>query len=75
MSCYFRHLKEIFKEAGIEISKENKKIIDQRIHELFGVPYKNCPESWKKVKEWLRDEERKKKLIDYLKGKETSSKI
>ncbi len=70
MSCYFRHLKEIFEEAGIEISKENKKIIDKKIHELVGVPYKNCPESWRKVKEWLRDMERKKKLIDYLKSKE-----
>lgn len=68
MSCYFRHLKEIFKEAGIEVSQENKKLIDSKIHQLVGVPYKNCPEAWKKVKEWLKTEENKKKLIDSLKN-------
>ncbi len=67
MSCYFRHLKEIFQDAEIEISKENKKIIDQKIHQFVEVPYKHCPEAWKKIKEWLKDEERKRRLIDYLK--------
>lgn len=67
MSCYFRHLRDIFKEAEIEVTKENKKLIDQEIHSFVGVPYKHCSETWKKVKEWLRDEENKKKLIDYLK--------
>lgn len=67
MSCYFRHLREIFEGAGISIIKENKKLIDQRIHEFVGVPYKNCHETWKKLKEWLKDEENRKKLIDYLK--------
>lgn len=67
MSCYFRHLKEIFEGAGIEISKENKKIIDQKIHEFVGVPYKHCPESWRKLKEWLGDEKKKMQFIDWLK--------
>lgn len=70
MSCYFRHLKSIFEDAGIEVTKENKKLIDQEIHKFVGVPYKHCPETWNKVKEWLKDEENKKILIDYLKKKE-----
>lgn len=67
MSCYFRHLKEIFEGAGVKISKENQKIINQKIHEFVGVPYKHCHQSWKRIKERLGDEERKKQLIDYLK--------
>ncbi len=46
MSCYFRHLGEAFKGTGIEVTRENKKLIDQKIHEFVGVPYKNCPETW-----------------------------
>ena len=34
MSCYFRHLKDIFEEAGVEVTKENKKEIDRVIHDL-----------------------------------------
>lgn len=67
MSCYFRHIGDILKEAGLEVNRENKKLIDQKIHKFVGVPYKHCPETWKKVKEWLRNEENKKKLINYLK--------
>ena len=67
MSCYFRHLKEIFKEAGIEINQENKKLVDAKIHQLAGVPYKHCPDTWKKVKAWLADEKSRQRLIQNLK--------
>lgn len=26
MSCYFRHMKDVLKEAGIEVTRENKKV-------------------------------------------------
>ena len=45
MSSYFRHLNEIFKEAGIEPNPENKKLIDAKIHQLAGVPYKRCTDT------------------------------
>jgi len=32
MSCYFGHMKDVFEEAGVEITKENKKEIDRIIH-------------------------------------------
>lgn len=67
MSCYFKHLKEIFKEAGIELNLENKKLIDAKIHQLVGVPYKHCPETWKKVKAWIADETSRKQLVKSFK--------
>jgi hypothetical protein len=43
MSCYFRHIKDILAEAGVTVTKENKQQIDQVIHNLVKVRYKNCP--------------------------------
>jgi len=43
MSCYFRHMKEILEEVGVEVTKENKKEVDGIIHRVVGVGYKNCP--------------------------------
>ena len=58
MTCYFRHkqMKEVFEEAGIEVTKENKKDLDQIIHGILGVEYKNCPATWKTVKDHLAED-------------------
>ena len=50
MSCYFRHLKDILNEAGIEVTADNKKHIDRAIHEIVNTTYKDCPGTWKAVK-------------------------
>jgi hypothetical protein len=50
MSCYFRHIKDIFDFAGIEVTAKNKKDIDRIIHELVAVDYKDCPKAWKALK-------------------------
>ncbi|MFA5364896.1 MAG: hypothetical protein WC325_06925 [Candidatus Bathyarchaeia archaeon] len=50
MTCYFRHLTEIFEKAGIEVTKQNKQDIDKTIHGIVGVSYKNCSATWKEVK-------------------------
>jgi len=51
-------LKPIFDRAGITVTKENRKQIDQIIHAIVGVEYKNCPVTWKEVKSvLLKDEE------------------
>lgn len=65
MSCYFRHMDEIFKELNLETTKENKKEIDKVLHKIVGVEYKNCPDAWKRVKEIIRgnDESQKKDFI------------
>jgi hypothetical protein len=68
MSCYFRHMKDILDETGIEITKENKKEIDRIIHELVEVDYKNCPHAWKAVKERINESEKtRKEFINKLK--------
>ncbi len=57
MSCYFRHMKDVLDEAGIEVDKENKKDIDRIIHEIVGVEYKNCSPTWKEVKARIKADE------------------
>ena len=57
MTCYFRHIKWIFEEIGVEVSTENKKNLNRKIHDLVGVEYKNCSATWKEVKKKLADDE------------------
>ena len=60
MSCYFRHLKDVFNEAGIEVTPGNKKQIDQAIHQIVGTHYKECPVTWKKLKQDVMNDEQKR---------------
>jgi ribosomal protein L17 len=57
MTCYFRHLKDVFSKANIEVTSENKREIDRVIHDLIGVEYKNCPAAWREVKARLAKDE------------------
>ena len=57
LTCYFRHLQDVFKKAGIEVTKENKKEIDKVIHSIVGIRYKDCPASWKEVKKRMAEDE------------------
>ena len=50
MSCYFRHMKDVLAEVPVEISPDNKKEIDAILHEIVGVPYKDCSPAWKAIK-------------------------
>lgn len=64
MSCYFRHLKSILEEAGIDVTASNKKEIDRAFHNIVGVAYKDCPLTWKRLKrDFLSDETRRRDLI------------
>jgi hypothetical protein len=68
MSCYFRHMKDVLEEAGVEITPENKKEIDRVIHELVGVEYKSCSPTWKGVKERIKaDEASRSRFVTRLK--------
>ena len=58
VTCYFRHLDEVFKKAGIEVTSENKREIDKVIHNIVGVEYKNCPAAWREVKRRLAEDEK-----------------
>lgn len=57
MTCYFRHIHDTFEKIGIKVTKENKKQIDQIIHNMAGVEYKNCPATWKEVKKQIAEDE------------------
>jgi hypothetical protein len=50
-------MKEVFKKAMIEITKENRKEIDKIIHSIVGVEYKNCSQTWRAVKAKLAENE------------------
>jgi hypothetical protein len=56
MSCYFRHLKDVLAEAGIEVTPANKKDVDRALHEVVGVAYKDCPSTWKNLKSQMANE-------------------
>jgi len=57
MTCYFRHLQNVFKKAGIEVTNENKKEVDKIIHRIIRVEYKNCPATWKEAKKRIAEDE------------------
>jgi len=50
MSCYLHNLEALLKEAGIELTKENRKDVDKAVQRVVGVENKHCPEVWKAVK-------------------------
>jgi hypothetical protein len=69
MSCYFRHMKDILDEAGITVNPGNKKQIDQAFHQIVGTNYKDCPVTWKTLKQtYLSDEKKRHELIEKLKS-------
>ena len=57
VTCYFRHLTEVFKKAGIEVTSQNRREVDKVIHSIVGVEHKNCPAAWRKVKKRLAEDE------------------
>jgi len=68
MSCYFRHIKDIMEEVGIEVRPGNRKEIDRILHRIVGVQYKDCPAAWKKIKEMVKGEpSRREAFVQKLK--------
>lgn len=68
MSCYFRYMKDVLKEAGIAVTPKNKKAIDQAIHAIVKVKYKRCmPDCWGEVKRRIGSEATRKAFIADLK--------
>ncbi|HKZ95080.1 MAG TPA: hypothetical protein VJ249_10960 [Candidatus Bathyarchaeia archaeon] len=57
MTCYLRHLGEVFKKAGLEVTSENRREIDKLVHNIVGVEYKSCPATWREVKKRLAEDE------------------
>ena len=70
MTCYFRHIKDVFKKAGVEVTVKNKRDIDRIIHSIVGVEYKNCSATWREVKKRIAEDE--DGFIDMLKTLQTA---
>ena len=63
MSCYLRHVKDILDEADIVITPANRHQVDQAIHQAVGVAYRSCPATWKKIKEDVKGNEEKRRVL------------
>jgi len=50
-------MQRLLDQAGIAVTKENRQDVDRLIHELVAVQYKNCPTTWKEVKQWIAEDE------------------
>ena len=60
-------MKNVLDEAGIEVTPQNKKEIDRALHQIVGITYKDCPTTWKSLKQELAgDELRRRDLIQKL---------
>ena len=57
LTCYFRHLQQIFRRAGITVTRENRQELDRIIHSIVNVDYKNCPATWREVKRRITEDE------------------
>lgn len=70
MGCW-RWFKGVLKEAGIEVTDENRGKIDEVVHEFIGETskYERCSSDWRKVSKQIKaDESEKKKLIEKLRA-------
>jgi len=62
-------MKDILKEAGITVNPTNKKQIDQVFHQIVGVNYKDCPATWKALKQtFVADEQKRHELTQKLRA-------
>ena len=58
MTCYFKNsrMQDLFEEIEIEVTKENRKAIDEILHEMLSVEYPNCAATWKLVRRRLKED-------------------
>jgi hypothetical protein len=50
-------LGEVFKKAGIEVTRENRRKIDAVIQQIVGTEGEHRPATWKEVKKRLAEDE------------------
>lgn len=62
MSCYIRHLTDLFAQEGLEYNKPNRQKVDKKIRDMLDMSSEHCPEVWKKVKPMLADPEGRQNL-------------
>jgi ribosomal protein L17 len=68
VSCYFRHLRDVLDEAGIEVTSANKKDVDRALHEIVNVAYKDCPSAWKNLRGQVANEANRAAVVKKLRN-------
>jgi len=66
MSCYTRHLGDLFALAGIENTRENRKRADGFLREIIAMTGEGCLVVWREVKSRLADPDKSLELADRL---------
>jgi hypothetical protein len=66
MSCYTRHLGDLFAAAEIENTKENRKRADGFIREIISMKEEGYPAVWREVKTRLADPDKSLELANRL---------
>ncbi len=58
MTCYFKNSRmiELFNDLEVIVTKENRDAINEIIHEMLSVDYKNCAATWKLVRKRLKED-------------------
>jgi len=58
MTRYFKNLGTIFDRAGVNVTGENGQDLDRAIHKVVEVKYKDCPRTWRQVRNRVLKDER-----------------
>ncbi|HAL62325.1 MAG TPA: hypothetical protein DCP08_07975 [Chloroflexi bacterium] len=66
ISCYTRHLGDLFAAAGIENTEENRKKADGFIREIMAMKEEGYPVVWREVKSRLADPDKSLELAHQL---------
>ena len=58
MTCYFKNSRmvDLFNALEVKVTKENRDAINEVIHEMLSVDYKNCAATWKLVRKRLKED-------------------
>jgi len=70
MGCW-KWFNSILKEAGIEVTDENREKIDEAVHEFIGekAKYMRCSADWKAMSKKVKaDEKARKKLVENVRA-------
>ncbi len=57
MSCYFRHLDDVFAAVGIVLTKQNRAQVNATVVAALGKELSDCPDTWREVKAALGSDE------------------
>jgi len=55
LTCYFRHLEEVFQKAGISVTSENRREIGRVVQSVVKMEGKHCPDVWREVRKRIKE--------------------